>query len=440
MLPTPRLAHCALPLLGLALLALLLEAVTLLPAAAWVAALGVLLCAAAVDGARLAAQHRALAATLDVPPQALLAEPSEATLRLEGLPATRAEALLDADEALGLPARPAACRTDATGRARLALPLMPGRRGPARVHALRLRVTSPWGLLCCERLQEAAHEVHVLPSTQRVRQAALAVLGTRNLEHGITVERMLGDGSEFHALREWTQGMDPRAISWRASARHRDLLGHERRAERSQRLVLALDTGHAMAGTVQGLQRLDHAVEASLLLAWAGLKAGDRVGLYAFDERPHAWLAPAASLSRHEVLRRALGSLCTRPVESSLALGLAGLGGRLERRSLVVLFTEFSDVVAGELMLEPLERLARRHVVLFATLSDAGLVQQAGAVPASREALHAAVAAQDLLHERARLLHRIARLGVQVVEAPGAHLAPEVLRRWLRVKRRELVG
>lgn len=440
MLPSPRLVRCALPLLALGLLAVLQPGWAGGLAGAWLAGLGLLLGAVALEAGGLLARRRALRATVQAPAEALLAEPATVQVQLEGLPATEVEVLLEAETALGAAAGLHRARLDGAGAARLALPLHPGRRGRWPLVRLRLRIAGRWGLLRSVRSQALAHEVQVLPSTRRVRQAALAVLGSRSLEHGITVERLLGDGSEFHALREWTQGMDPRAISWPASARHRSLLGLERRAERSQRLVLALDTGHAMAGTVQGLARLDHAVEAALLLGWAGLKAGDRVGLYAFDERPHAWLAPAASLARYEALRRALAGLCTRPVETSMALGLAGLGARLERRSLVVLFTEFSDLVAGELMLEPLQRLARRHVVVFATLSDAGLVAQAGAAPGTLEALHAAVAAQDLLHERALLLHRFRRLGVQVVEAPAAGLAPAVLRRWLHVKRRELVG
>lgn len=440
MLPTPRLVRCALPLLALALLAVLLEPARGLLAWAWLAGLCALLGATALEATRLARRRALLEARLELGEELLLGEPAHAQARLSGVPGTQLEACLHADAALGVAPEPAAATLDAGGQATLALALAPAQRGRHALQALALRVAGPWGLLRATRTFPAAQEVRVLPSTRRVRQAALAVLGARSLERGLSVERMLGDGSEFHGLREWTQGMDPRAISWPASARHRSLLGVERRAERSQRLVLALDTGHAMAGTVQGLSRLDHAVEAALLLAWAGLKAGDRVGLHAFDERPHAWLAPAASLARYEALRRALAGLAARPVESSLALCLSGLASRLERRALVVLFTEFSDVVAGELMLEPLQRLCRRHVVLFATLSDAGLTARAAAAPRTLRDLHAAVAAQDLLHERALLLARIARLGVQVVEAPAAGLAPGVLRRWLHVKRRELVG
>ncbi|MFM8979676.1 MAG: DUF58 domain-containing protein [Planctomycetia bacterium] len=440
MLPTPRLVRCALPLLAVALLAVLLEPARGPLAWAWLAGLCALLAATALEAARLRERRAALEARVQLGEELLLGEPAAAQVELAGLPGTQVEACLWADAALGADPQPARATLDAGGQARLELALRPGQRGLHALQALALRVSGPLGLLRAARMAPARQEVRVLPSTRRVRQAALAVLGSRSLERGLSVERVLGDGSEFHALREWTQGMDPRAISWPASARHRSLLGLERRAERSQRLVLALDTGHAMAGTVQGLCRLDHAVEAALLLAWAGLKAGDRVGLHAFDERPHAWLAPAASLARYEALRRALAGLAARPVESSLALGLADLAARLERRALVVLFTEFSDVVAGELVLEPLQRLCRRHVVLFATLADAGLAARAAAAPRTLQGLHAAVAAQDLLRERAVLLERIARMGVQVVEAPAAGLAPAVLRRWLHVKRRELVG
>ena len=90
--------------------------------------------------------------------------------------------------------------------------------------------------------------------------------------------------------------MDPRTIDWKASARHRRLLSQERRAERDHQVVVAIDTGRLMGEPLEGMPRLDHAVHAALLLGYVALRTGDRVGLFAFDERPRAWAAPAAGV------------------------------------------------------------------------------------------------------------------------------------------------
>src|SRR5262249_29258585 len=154
---------------------------------------------------------------------------------------------------------------------------------------------------------------------------------------GLKVERYLGDGSEFDALREHVPGMDRRAIDWKASARHRALLGREFRAERNHQLVLAIDTGHLMAEPLGGMPKLDHAVNAALLLAYFGLRTGDRVGLFGFDSEVRAFAAPAAGVRAFPRLQRASAALEYGTAETNFTLGLAELSSRLSRRSLVVL-------------------------------------------------------------------------------------------------------
>src|SRR3546814_2262300 len=73
--------------------------------------------------------------------------------------------------------------------------------------------------------------------------------------------------------------MDRRAIDWTAAASHRKLFAKEYRVERDNRVVLAIDGGRTMAEPVDGLPRVDRAVSAALLLAYAGLKLGDRISL-----------------------------------------------------------------------------------------------------------------------------------------------------------------
>ena len=41
--------------------------------------------------------------------------------------------------------------------------------------------------------------------------------------------------------------------------------------------------GYLMLEPVEGLTRLDHAINAGLVLAWVSLQGGDLVGTYGFD-------------------------------------------------------------------------------------------------------------------------------------------------------------
>ena len=48
---------------------------------------------------------------------------------------------------------------------------------------------------------------------------------------------------------------------------------------------MAFDTGYLMLEPVDGITRLDHAINAGLVLAWVSLQGGDLVGTYGFDAR-----------------------------------------------------------------------------------------------------------------------------------------------------------
>ena len=100
---------------------------------------------------------------------------------------------------------------------------------------------------------------------------------------------------------------------------------------------------------------------------------------------------------------------------------------------------ESLDTVTAELMVENLERLAARHLVLCITLRDPGLTAAAEQAPISAAALSRAVVAGDLVREREVVLRRLRRLGIQCIEAPAEHVSTELINRYLEIKRRELV-
>jgi uncharacterized protein (DUF58 family) len=319
------------------------------------------------------------------------------------------------------------------------IPLAARRRGRPTVDELWLRWSGPFGLVRRQARRVIGRAVAVVPDVAPVRQAAFRYFGSRELAAGVQVERFVGDGSEFDALREHVAGLDPRAIDWKASARHRRLLGREFRAERNHQVVMALDTGHLMGEPLEGLPRLDHAVTSALLLAYVSLRLGDRVGLFGFDRTARVWTEPQGGLGAFPRVRAASAQLEYSTDETNFTLGLAELSTRLRRRSLVVVFTEFVDTVTAELMVENLSRLARRHLVLFVALRDPSIDAVALGRPARLSDVYRSVVAADLVRERELVLARLRRGGIRCVDAPPRAVSAGLLNRYLDVKRRELV-
>jgi uncharacterized protein (DUF58 family) len=323
---------------------------------------------------------------------------------------------------------------------RAPIPLVARRRGKLSLDEAWLRWTGPLGLARRRKRVALRRPVAVVPDLHPVRAAALRFFGSREIQSGVQVERFVGDGSEFDALVEYVPGLDHRAISWRASARHRKLLCQEFRAERNHQVILALDTGHLMSEPLAALPRLDHAVTSALLLSWVSLRLGDRVGFFAFDRDARAWAEPQGGMGSFPRLKALTASLDYSTAETNFTLGLTELSARLRRRSLVVVFTEFVDTVTAELMIENLSRLARRQLVLFVALRDPALDAVAAARPRRVEDVYRSVVASDFVRERERVLARLRRVGVQCVDATPAELSTRLLNRYLDIKRRELIA
>jgi uncharacterized protein (DUF58 family) len=382
---------------------------------------------------------RRLALRAEAPPALYVGEQDPLTLWVDGgwPRAVALEIVCDLDELLA--PQPLVRSTAGPRPVTTQVPLVPQRRGTARVGEAWLRWRGPLGLLQWTRRRRLDLAIPVLPNVRAVRGAALRFFSSRQFVSGIKVERHLGDGSEFEALREHQAGFDSRAIDWKASARHHKVLSREYRAERNHAVVVAVDTGHLMAEPLLGIPKLDHAINASLLLAYVALKTGDRVGLFAFDEQVRLFAEPQGGVQSFGRLQRQTAGLAYSHAETNFTLSLLELGRRLRRRSLVVVLTDFVDTVTAELMVENLARLGRGHVVIFVALRDVGLDALADVRPVDLDALNRAVTAHDLARERDVVLARLRRQGVHCLEGPPSGVSSQLINRYLDVKRRELV-
>ncbi len=327
------------------------------------------------------------------------------------------------------------------GNSRVELPLRANRRGAGALQAVWLRFEGPLGLLRrVVRVPVDVDSVQVIPSVQRVHRFVLEHFGVNRFESGAHVERFRGEGGEFDALEGYAPGMDLRNVDWKASARHWALRVRRFRLETNQRVILCVDTGRLMADPIEDLQRLDHAAHAALVVAVTALRAGDLVGLHAYNASPRLFVPPAPGTRHFRRLQHAAAALQPGDSETNHFLGLRDLMTRLQRRSLVIVFTEFTDATMAQLMIENLAHIARRHLVLFVALDDPVTEQPLRARPQSVEELAEAVVAGELKDARALVLRELQRSGVEVVRGPPGPATLELLSRYVQIKRRRQIG
>ncbi|MCZ8326286.1 MAG: DUF58 domain-containing protein [Sphingomonadaceae bacterium] len=359
----------------------------------------------------------------------------------------RIEAALEGDPRLFPGGRATLALAQAENGWEGAAQFVPSRRGTGLVERLWLRWTGPLGLGARQREVPIDRAVRVWPNVAPVRSPTLQTF-LKDAQFGLVARRIRGEGTQFEALADYEPGMDRRRIDWKASARHARLYAKEFEAERNNQIVFAFDCGQAMcepvggpAGSAEaGLTRLDRAITAALTAAYVALKGGDKIALYGFAARPQL-LTPFITDSRaFRRLQQAAAGLEYQPQEPNFTLALATLASQLQRRSMVVVFSDFTDPTSAELMIESIGRLTSRHLVLFVTLADAELDSMATAAPQDEQALAMAVGADALLRQRALVLSRLRALGVDVIEAPHDRIGMRLIDAYLAIKARGAIG
>ncbi|MDT0509309.1 DUF58 domain-containing protein [Novosphingobium sp. MMS21-SN21R] len=318
-------------------------------------------------------------------------------------------------------------------------PLRPTRRGTGAVSHVWLRWTGPLGLAHRQISRVLSDSVRVWPNIAPVRSPALQIF-LRDAQFGLIARRIRGEGTEFEALAEYEPGMDRRRIDWKSSARHARLFAKEYEVERNNQIVFAFDCGQAMCEPIEGLPRIDRAVTAALTTAYVALKAQDRVALFGFAARPEVATPFVTSSRDFARLQRAAAGLDYHPGEPNFTLALSTLAARLQRRSLIVLFSDFTDPTSAELMVENVGRLVERHVVLFVVMADADMARIVSAPVTGMESVAEAVTAASLVRQRALVLQRLRHLGVRVIEAPHDRIGTRLLDAYLAIKREGRIG
>ena len=318
----------------------------------------------------------------------------------------------------------------------LALPL--ARRGVFDIRAVAIKWGSHFGLFEIIASWPIAQQITVVPDISPMLNGEIRTQ-MLPLTEGQKDMRLRGEGSEFHQLRDFVAGMDPRVIDWKRSARGRTLVARETRAERNHQIMLCLDTGALMTETIAGLPKLDRAMNAALALAWAGGLGGDQVGLYSFDSQPRLYVPPQSGARAFARLQASCAGIRYADVATNHTLGLSTLHGRLSRRSLVIVFSDFVDSITAELMVENVTMLTRKHLVLYIALRDPALMALAHPMSVSMQAVAQSIAARQVLAERQVVLDRLARIGVLCLDTTPEALTASLISRYIDIKSRELI-
>ncbi|MEM9105224.1 MAG: DUF58 domain-containing protein [Pseudomonadota bacterium] len=311
-------------------------------------------------------------------------------------------------------------------------------RGDKNLHRLSMRYSSRLRLFEIIADWVLDRTISVMPNITPILNGTIQTQMLPLID-GAKDMRLRGEGSEFHQLRDFVAGMDPRTIDWKRSARLHSLTARETRAERNHQIILCLDSGHLMGERIGQLSKLDQAINAALALSWAGGLGGDLVGFYSFNSRPRAFVPPRPGRAAFAHIQATSVALVHDTAETNHTLGLSNLNSKLMRRSLVVVFSDFVDSVTAELLIENLAVMTRKHLVLYVAIRDPALLDIVHPDDVTMDTISQSVSARQILQERQQVLDRLRRLGILCLDTEPAALTAALLSRYIDIKSQELI-
>ncbi|MCX7643461.1 MAG: DUF58 domain-containing protein, partial [Armatimonadetes bacterium] len=191
-------------------------------------------------------------------------------------------------------------------KVRLCYFVTPMRRGEFKFGDVHLKLSTPLMFVWLPLTFKLPQTAKVLPNLVQARKYALLMRKVRMREMGFRPILMKGAGMEFASLRDYLPDDDPRWIDWNATARRAKLVSKEFELERGQNIVAVLDAGRVMATKIDGLTKLDHAVNAAAFVLFIAHQLDDRVGLMTFADRIHRWLPPSKGVRQWDEILQSL--------------------------------------------------------------------------------------------------------------------------------------
>lgn len=155
-------------------------------------------------------------------------------------------------------------QSESSGHYHVRLPV----RGRYRFGPLRVLSRYPLGLVERSRLFRETDETLVYPRIGRLTpQWKRRLLGATELVDSAQPRDGVFD-DEFHHLREYRWGDNPRAIHWRSSARRNELIVREYQPNREHDLLVLIDLYAPEAAGHEDRQRVERALSLAATLCW----------------------------------------------------------------------------------------------------------------------------------------------------------------------------
>ena len=317
--------------------------------------------------------------------------------------------------------------------------LRPTRRGVYSFGRIRVFVTNRIGMVSRRYTCGEPQDIKVYPSYLMLHQYELLAMSDNLTELGIKRIRKIGHHTEFEQIKEYVKGDDYRTINWKASARRHELMVNVFQDERSQQIYNVIDKGRVMQQAFRGMTLLDYAINASLVLAYVAMRKEDKAGLVTFDEHFDTFVPAAKQPGHMQTLLDSLYSQQTTFGETDFSSLCVHMKKHISKRSLLVLYTNFSSMGSMNRQLSYLKQLNRQHRLLVVFFEDADLKEYIANPAKDTEEYYRHVIAEKFAFEKRLIVSTLKQNGIYSLLTTPENLSIDVINKYLEMKSRQLL-
>ena len=317
--------------------------------------------------------------------------------------------------------------------------LRPTRRGEYGFGFIRVFTTTRIGLISRRATCGRPETVKVYPSYLMLHRYELLAMSDNLTELGIKRIRRAGHQTEFEQIKEYVKGDDYRTINWKASARRHQLMVNVYQDERSQQIYSVIDKGRVMQQAFRGMTLLDYAINASLVLSYVAMRKDDKAGLVTFNEYFDTFVPASKQVGQMQTLLENLYKQETTFGETDFSALCGHLGKHVNKRSFLVLYTNFSNMTSLNRQLVYLQQLARQHRVLVVFFEDADLKEYIAGKSVTNEDYYRHVIAEKFAFEKRLIVSTLKQHGIYSLLTTPDKLSIDVINKYLEMKSRQLL-
>lgn len=278
------------------------------------------------------------------------------------------------------------------------------------------------------------------PSFIHLPKYEIMALQNEFLMGGIKKIRKIGHTMEFEQIKDYVMGDDIRSINWKASGKRHQLMVNQYQEEKSQRIYMIIDKGRTMKMPFNGLTLLDYSINASMALSHIVLKKRDHAGVMTFANKMDNIVSADAKPGQLRKISESLYNVQTNFYESDYNKLYIDLKHHINRRSLILLFTNFETLDGLHRQLKYLRAIAKNHLLVVVFFKNPEIIKiSEGINRESIQDVYDQIIAEKFEYEKRLIRQELLKYGIQSVYTLPENLSISVINKYLEIKARGIL-